>query len=600
MKKFYIPVFTAAFLFTSFLSQAQGTYISIASNPGNFTLDDPRFWTGGVPPPNPCNSCTIKILSNVTMVQCCGFSTSVNPVASSVFTNQTPTGGVGTDLPVTLGMRFKSSFAGSINGAKFYKLPGMVGPHTGILYDNVGTVIRIVTFANETASGWQTQNFPTPFTAVPGTTYVIAVYFSDGHYLTDHFYFAAAGVTNGVLTAPQDGTPDPNGVFTYGGAPAFPASTFQSSNYWVDINFSGTDGGWLNDVVINNSTINAYGSVTLTFNTYVELFNTSVTIGNDPVSAETIKLNDQVDLNGTSSVVLANNLTTVDATDIGVRPIAGPHTDFPAGNTNVSPGLYAIIPPDANGFDYTWTLNVSGLGKSTASYMPNGNPYYGLNCLPYSAGSPNTCAAGFVFGPTITTLDPTFGLIFTQSIPLPVVLVQFLAIKNDDGSVRLNWATSQEQNAGYYDVERSSDQSGWIKIGSVKAKGYSSTTTNYSLTDQLPIDGTGYYRLKMVDLDAKFTYSKTVSVTADKNSVPLVIYNNPFTDQIRLKVNVSKLQNLVMTVSDMLGRTYINQSYQAQPGDNFVNLQPNTGGSGMYILRIQGDSYDQTVKLEKQ
>jgi Domain of unknown function (DUF4082) len=598
MKKFYIPIFTAAFLLTSFLSRAQ-VYNSITSNPSNFTLDDSRFWVGGIPPPNPCNTCTIKIFSNVTMVQCCGFSTAVNPVASSVFTNQTPSGAVINDAAVTLGMRFKSSVAGSINGARFYKLPGMVGPHIGVLYDNVGTVIKTVTFAGETASGWQTQNFATPFTAVPGVTYVIAVYFSDGKYLTDQSYFAAGGVTNGVLTAPQDGTPDANGVYTYGGAPAFPTSSFNSSNYWVDINFSGSDGAWLNDVVINNSTINVYGSTTFTFNTYAELFNTSITIGNDPVSAEYIKLNDQVDLNGTSSVVLANNLTTVDATDIGVRPIAGPHFDF--FNPGIkSPGLFAIIPPDVNGYNYTWTLDKSGLGKSTAPYTPNGNAYYGLNCSPYTAGSPNTCGAGLVFGPASTTLDATFGLIFTASATLPVVLVQFLAIKNDDGSVKLSWATSQEQNSGYYDVERSSDQSGWIKIGSVKAKGYSSTTTNYSLTDQLPIDGIGYYRLKMVDLDAKFTYSKTVSVTADKNSVPLVIYNNPFTDQIRLKVNVSRLQNLVLTVSDMLGRTYINQSFQAQPGDNFVNLQPNTGGGGMYILRIQGDSYDQTVKLEKQ
>jgi hypothetical protein len=55
-----------------------------------------------------------------------------------------------------------------------------------------------------------------------------------------------------------------------------------------------------------------------------------------------------------------------------------------------------------------------------------------------------------------------------------------------------------------------------------------------------------------------------------------------------------------LTVTDMLGKTYIAQSYQAQNGDNFVNLQPSIGSSGMYILRIQGDSYDQTVKLEKQ
>ena len=357
---------------------------------------------------------------------------------------------------------------------------------------------------------------------------------------------------------------------------------------------------YLNDVVINNSTINVYGATTLTINTYMQLFNTNITIGNDPVSMEYIKLNDQVDLNGSSQVVLANNLTTVDAIDVGASTIAGPHDDF--FNPGVkSPGLFAIIPPDVNGYDYTWTLDQGGLGSSTNQYQPSpGIFHYIVNCAPPVVGSPNTCADGKVFGPASTILDATFGLIFQQSITLPVQLVLFLATKNDDGSVKISWATSQEQNSNYYDVERSGDQTDWTSIGTVKAKGYSSTTTNYFLNDKSPISGTGYYRLKMVDLDGKFTYSKTISVTTDKNSLPLVIYSNPFSDQIRLKINVSRPQNLVLTVTDMLGKTYISQSYQAQNGDNFVNLQPSVASSGMYILRIQGDSYDQTVKLEKQ
>ncbi|HXB30089.1 MAG TPA: T9SS type A sorting domain-containing protein, partial [Puia sp.] len=108
------------------------------------------------------------------------------------------------------------------------------------------------------------------------------------------------------------------------------------------------------------------------------------------------------------------------------------------------------------------------------------------------------------------------------------------------------------------------------------------------------------YRLKMVDLDGKFIYSKAIPVTTDNSSQALVIYSNPFSDQIRLKINVSRPQNLILTVTDILGKTYITQSYQAQSGDNFVNLQPSIASSGMYILHIQGDSYNQTVKLEKQ
>ncbi len=265
------------------------------------------------------------------------------------------------------------------------------------------------------------------------------------------------------------------------------------------------------------------------------------------------------------------------------------------------PGLFAIIPPDANGYDYTWTLDQGGLGSSTNQYQPSpGVFHYIINCAPPVVGSPNTCADGLVFGPATTTLDATFGLIFTQSTTLPVQLVLFLATKNDDGSVKISWATSQEENSNYYDVERSGDQTDWSSIGTVKAKGFSSTTTNYFLTDKSPINGTGYYRLKMVDLDGKFTYSKTIPITTDNSSQALVIYSNPFSDQIRLKINVSRPQNLILTVTDMLGKTYITQSYQAQNGDNFVNLQPPVASSGMYILRIQGDSYNQTVKLEKQ
>ena len=89
-------------------------------------------------------------------------------------------------------------------------------------------------------------------------------------------------------------------------------------------------------------------------------------------------------------------------------------------------------------------------------------------------------------------------------------------------------------------------------------------------------------------------------MSADKDSRPLVIYSNPFSDQIRVKVNVSRGQNLVLTVSDIIGKTYLKQSYSAQAGDNLINLAPAGAASGMYVLHIQGNTYDQTVKLVKQ
>ncbi len=66
MNKFYIQIFTAIFLLVSFSSQGQ-PYNSILTNPSNFTLDDFRFWQGGVAPPNPCIGCDITVNTSVTV-----------------------------------------------------------------------------------------------------------------------------------------------------------------------------------------------------------------------------------------------------------------------------------------------------------------------------------------------------------------------------------------------------------------------------------------------------------------------------------------------------------------------------------------------------
>jgi hypothetical protein len=401
--------------------------------------------------------------------------------------------------------------------------------------------------------------------------------------------FSSQGVVyNSILTNPSNYTLDDFHFWQGGVAPPNPCigcTIFVNTS--VTVAHQGGTG--LNHITLNASTLKLQGAGTvLTINTYLSLTNgTQVFVATAPSYNVSIILNDQVDMDASSSIQIGNINSYINANNLSGNPIQGTIPDF--GNGGIpDAGIYSLIPKD--GQPYTLVLNGNGIGTPSNNFA-----FYNFNCA-----GPATCTFGVINGPATTSLNATFGVIFQASTTLPVELVQFLATKNDDGSVKISWATSQEENSNYYDIERSSDQSQWSSIGTVKAKGYSSTTTNYFLNDKSPISGTGYYRLKMVDLDGKFTYSKSISVTTDKNSLPLVIYSNPFSDQIRLKINVSRPQNLIMTVSDMLGKTYISKSYQAQSGDNFVNLQPSIGSSGMYILRIQGDSYDQTVKLEKQ
>jgi len=366
-------------------------------------------------------------------------------------------------------------------------------------------------------------------------------------------------------------------------------------------------------VVINGtglSEIDILANAVLTVDQYVQLDNVRVFVGSDPSSPASLIVNDEVDLTGTSVIRLANNNTFIDANNAGGNPIHGPiagnpsFTGFAGILVITNPGTFPSISSPGS---YDYLISLGGYGTPLGPPDPPGTPGstfldpYQINCTSTPPPIPPLCQSGVVYGPAISGFDNSVGIwSFAVTTPLPVTLVQFTATRNDDQTIKVSWATAQEENASQFGVERTGDiNGGWETIGTVKAKGFSSITTNYSYTDLYPLSSTNYYRLKMVDLDGKFQYSKIASVSSDSKSESLVIYNNPFTDLIRLKINTNSVDNLTLTVTDMLGKTYLNQSYQAKSGDNFVNINPG-GASGLYILHIQGRGYDKTVKLVKE
>ncbi|WP_229068354.1 N,N-dimethylformamidase beta subunit family domain-containing protein [Actinoplanes sp. DH11] len=138
---------------------------------------------------------------------------------------------------VEVGTRFRSDVAGTVTGVRFYKGSGNSGTHVGHLWTTTGTLLGTATFGGETATGWQTATFGTPVAIAANTTYVVSYYAPAGRYAADAGFFTS-GVDNGPLHALADGTGGPNGVYRYGSGGGFPASTWESTNYWVDVVFN--------------------------------------------------------------------------------------------------------------------------------------------------------------------------------------------------------------------------------------------------------------------------------------------------------------------------------------------------------------------------
>jgi methionine-rich copper-binding protein CopC len=140
---------------------------------------------------------------------------------------------------LNLGVEFTPSATGWITGIRFYKGSGNTGTHIGALWTTSGSLLGQVTFANESASGWQQANFSSPIPVTGGTTYVASYLAPSGGYSVDPAYFTGTGVTNGPLTAPQSSAVGlGNGVYTYGSSLAFPSNTYNATNYWVDVVFT--------------------------------------------------------------------------------------------------------------------------------------------------------------------------------------------------------------------------------------------------------------------------------------------------------------------------------------------------------------------------
>ena len=171
------------------------------------------------------------------------FTTAATPVptpaATSIFSaSAAPTTFATSETrSIELGVKFRSDVAGFITGVRFYKGTDTTGTHTGTLWSSTGTRLATATFTSETASGWQQVLFSTPVAITANTVYVVSYHSNVGRYAYTYNTFASAGVDNGPLHALKAGVSKGNGVYRYGSGPVFPRSSYNSSNYWVDVVF---------------------------------------------------------------------------------------------------------------------------------------------------------------------------------------------------------------------------------------------------------------------------------------------------------------------------------------------------------------------------
>lgn len=243
------------------------------------------------------------------------------------------------------------------------------------------------------------------------------------------------------------------------------------------------------------------------------------------------------------------------------------------------------------------TVNTAQPGLIDVHILPPGT-----DCnIPLNVSGHNSW--NYNYDPAYRTTEPSLLTYFTQfdnTFVLPVVIKSFTG-KYDNGKVELQWITASEESSANFYIERAGADYAFSRIGNVPAAGNSSSDKAYSFVDNNPLPNLNLYRLVQVDIDGKQKVTEVVKVMNNtRGKFNLTVSPNPFSSRLTAFLNLDKKQQVIATITDLGGRKISTMKVMASEGSSQINLPTHNLKPGVYLLRIDTDTFTETQKIVKQ
>ena len=188
---------------------------------------------------------------------------------------------------------------------------------------------------------------------------------------------------------------------------------------------------------------------------------------------------------------------------------------------------------------------------------------------------------------------------FTTSGVVPVELTSFTA-KVTGNKISLNWRTATEKNNKGFSVERKLNNN-WETIAFVDGKGTTTDPASYFYSDVPVQKGNSVYRLKQVDYDGRYVYSKEVEVTfgsAVTNFALLQNYPNPFNPVTEISYQLNENSITTLKVFDVLGTEVAELANNwMEAGTHQVTFNASSLSSGIYFYSLTAGSNHEMRKM---
>lgn len=190
------------------------------------------------------------------------------------------------------------------------------------------------------------------------------------------------------------------------------------------------------------------------------------------------------------------------------------------------------------------------------------------------------------------------GRVFYNVGVLPVEFKDFEAELLND-KTELHWSTASERNNSFFTIERSANGIDFTELKKVNTVGNSNGMTDYHETDENPLTGISYYRIRQTDGDGRSTFTNIVAVSKEIELLEMTASPVPATDYLKIAYNSSNENTFRLNVYNLSGQLIHDEVIESKKGYNQTFIDVAQYEKGIYYLNIAGNGVTQKTKFLK-
>ena len=270
--------------------------------------------------------------------------------------------------------------------------------------------------------------------------------------------------------------------------------------------------------------------------------------------------------------------------------------------SNVLPNLVTVDP-----YEYWFVNQVSGGSAQVDMNWNNSKVTFPDYMLPsirvanYTGGmwtsiggsaTGNVSTTGAITSSSVNSFGAfTFG---SLNFSLPLNFIGINAKRKDNFSI-VEWKTGEEYNVDHFEVERKDSRNpSFFVVATVPAS--NNITNNYQIEDHLPLDGTAFYRVRSVDRDGQYSYSKIAAVS-DNGNGSMAVINNPARNTIFISVNGVPKGNYVYQLIDASGKI-VQAGQILLEGQSVLDIPVSIKATkGFYLVKVRNSVFEFSDKV---